>query len=127
MPTYEYACRACGHEWEEIQRISAPPIDVCPACKKVEAQRLISGANFILKGGGWYADLYSSPKPGKANGESKGGESSSKEDSSKGSAKPEAPSSGDTGAKSTTATEPSSKGAAKSEGGPSKATSASAA
>jgi putative FmdB family regulatory protein len=62
MPTYEYACSACGHEWEEIQRITAPPIEVCPKCTKASAHRLISGGtNFILKGGGWYSDLYASP------------------------------------------------------------------
>jgi putative FmdB family regulatory protein len=61
MPTYEYGCRACGQEWEEMQRITAPPTEVCPKCGKPEAHRLISGGtNFILKGGGWYSDLYSS-------------------------------------------------------------------
>ncbi|MGD0676848.1 MAG: FmdB family zinc ribbon protein [Polyangiaceae bacterium] len=63
MPTYEYACDACGHEWEEMQRITAPPIEVCPKCSAPSAHRLISGGtNFILKGGGWYSDLYASPK-----------------------------------------------------------------
>jgi putative FmdB family regulatory protein len=62
MPTYEYACSACGHEWEESQRIVDPPIDVCPKCAKSDAHRLISrGTGFILKGGGWYSDLYASP------------------------------------------------------------------
>ena len=62
MPTYEYACSACGHEWEEIQRITAPPIDTCPKCAKSTAHRLISaGTHFVLKGGGWYSDLYASP------------------------------------------------------------------
>jgi putative FmdB family regulatory protein len=65
MPTYEYACAACGHEWEEMQRITAAPIEVCPKCGASAAHRLISGGtNFILKGGGWYSDLYSSAKPG---------------------------------------------------------------
>jgi putative FmdB family regulatory protein len=63
MPTYEYACKSCGHEWEEIQKISEAPLTECPECHQAEAQRLISGGNFILKGGGWYADLYSSSKP----------------------------------------------------------------
>jgi putative FmdB family regulatory protein len=63
MPTYEYACKSCGHEWEEIQKISEAPLTECPECHQAEAQRLISGGNFILKGGGWYADLYSSAKP----------------------------------------------------------------
>ena len=64
MPTYEYACTACGSEWEESQRITAPPLEVCPKCGKASAHRLISaGGGFILKGGGWYSDLYSSAKP----------------------------------------------------------------
>jgi putative FmdB family regulatory protein len=63
MPTYEYACGACGHQWEVVQRITEAPVELCPACAKTEAHRLISrGTNFILKGGGWYSDLYASPK-----------------------------------------------------------------
>ncbi|MBL8720429.1 MAG: zinc ribbon domain-containing protein [Myxococcales bacterium] len=54
MPTYEYACRACGHHFEEIHKISDPPVEVCPKCGEKQAQRLISQGNFILKGGGWY-------------------------------------------------------------------------
>ncbi len=43
--------------------IAEPPTTVCPKCAKAEAHRLISGGtNFILKGGGWYSDLYSSSK-----------------------------------------------------------------
>jgi len=64
MPTYEYACGACGHQWEQVQRIVEAPIEVCPKCAQSAAHRLISGGtNFILKGGGWYSDLYSSAKP----------------------------------------------------------------
>jgi len=63
MPTYEYACGACGHQWDEVQRITEPPLELCPKCTKSAAHRLISGGtNFILKGGGWYSDLYSTPK-----------------------------------------------------------------
>jgi putative FmdB family regulatory protein len=62
MPTYEYVCTACGNEFEEIQKISEPPLEVCPKCGKSTAKRQISGGNFILKGGGWYADLYSSSR-----------------------------------------------------------------
>jgi putative FmdB family regulatory protein len=63
MPTYEYACASCGNAWEEIQKITEAPVEVCPKCAKSTAKRQISGGNFILKGGGWYADLYSSAKP----------------------------------------------------------------
>jgi putative FmdB family regulatory protein len=65
MPTYEYVCSSCGNQWEEVQKISEPPIKKCPKCAKKTAKRQISGGNFILKGGGWYADLYSSAKPPK--------------------------------------------------------------
>jgi putative FmdB family regulatory protein len=64
MPTYEYGCSACGHEWEEVQRITEAPNEACPKCGERKAHRLISGGtNFILKGGGWYSDLYASQKP----------------------------------------------------------------
>ena len=64
MPTYDYGCDACGAQWELEQRITADPIKKCPKCGKMKAKRLITtGGNFILKGGGWYSDLYSSPNP----------------------------------------------------------------
>ncbi len=60
--TYEYVCTACGHAWEAEQSISAAPLKTCPNCHQETAKRQISGgAGFILKGGGWYADLYGSP------------------------------------------------------------------
>ncbi len=63
MPTYNYACEACGHEWELEQRISENPVKKCPECGKMKARRMISGSgNFILKGAGWYSDLYHKPK-----------------------------------------------------------------
>jgi putative FmdB family regulatory protein len=69
--TYEYACTACGHAWEAEQSISAAPLTECPHCHQANAKRQISGgAGFILKGGGWYADLYSSSGAAKATPES---------------------------------------------------------
>lgn len=61
MPTYEYACSECHNEWEEEQSIKEDALKICPKCHRESAHRQISrGAGFILKGGGWYADLYSS-------------------------------------------------------------------
>ncbi|WP_394828665.1 FmdB family zinc ribbon protein [Pendulispora albinea] len=78
MPTYEYACSNCQNQWEELQKISEPASTVCPKCHQSTARRQISAGNFILKGGGWYADLYSSTKPsGKSNGSSSESSSSS--------------------------------------------------
>jgi putative FmdB family regulatory protein len=63
MPVYEYQCAACGHEFEREQRISEDPIKKCPSCGKQKVKRLISRTSFVLKGGGWYGDLYASQKP----------------------------------------------------------------
>ena len=85
MPTYEYVCTACGSDWEEIQKISEAPVEVCPKCGKHTAKRQISGGNFILKGGGWYADLYSSSSGKKESG----GKDAGKKDSGGGETKSE--------------------------------------
>ena len=86
MPTYDYQCEKCGHEWEREQRITEDPIKTCPKCKSRKAKRLLSAPGFILKGGGWYSDLYSSPPPGSS--KSSASESSSSS-SSNGTSKPE--------------------------------------
>jgi putative FmdB family regulatory protein len=83
MPTYEYVCKACNHEFEKEQRISDAPLKTCPQCKAKQAKRLISRTSFHLKGGGWYSDLYSSTgkKSAKKEGESKPAAESAKSDS----------------------------------------------
>jgi putative FmdB family regulatory protein len=65
--TYEYVCEACGNQWEAEQSIKAAPLVKCVSCGEDKAKRLISGGTgFLLKGGGWYADLYGSPGSGAA-------------------------------------------------------------
>lgn len=73
MPIYEYACAACGLEFEEWQKITAEPVRVCPKCQEPKVERLISRTAFQLKGGGWYSDLYSSSSKSSAT-DSKGGD-----------------------------------------------------
>ncbi len=54
MPTYQYRCPHCGHEFEEFQSITDDPIDTCPKCGN-RPQRLISGgAGLLFKGSGFY-------------------------------------------------------------------------
>lgn len=101
--TYEYVCIACQHAWEEEQRISAAPLTTCPQCHQETAKRQVSGgAGFILKGSGWYADLYSSAKPGSGNSESKkeSGAESKKESSTESKKSTESSSSSSTPASS---------------------------
>jgi putative FmdB family regulatory protein len=86
MPTYEYACDACHHEFEVVQSIKDDPISKCPKCKKPKARRMIAGTGFILKGGGWYSDLYSGP----SNKKSSASESSAPKSESSGKGKTDA-------------------------------------
>jgi len=81
--TYEYVCTSCQHVWEAEQSISAAPLKLCPNCKNETAKRQVSGgAGFILKGGGWYSDLYAS-SPKKSGDSGSEGSSSSKSAESK--------------------------------------------
>ena len=61
MPTYEYRCSECGHEFEEFQLITSKPIRKCPSCGKNKVDRLIGcGAGVIFKGSGFYQTDYRS-------------------------------------------------------------------
>jgi putative FmdB family regulatory protein len=83
MPTYEYLCEKCEHEFEREQRISDPPIKTCPKCRSRRVKKLISRTSFVLKGGGWYSDLYASSKgDSKKEGDSESSSSSSDSSSS---------------------------------------------
>ncbi len=62
MPTYEYRCSGCGHEFEQFQQMSEKPLKKCPRCGGV-LQRLIgTGAGLILKGSGFHQNDYGSSR-----------------------------------------------------------------
>ncbi|TMB00857.1 MAG: zinc ribbon domain-containing protein [Deltaproteobacteria bacterium] len=67
MPIYEYRCEQCGI-FEEMQRITDPPLERCPKCRR-KVQRLISSTSFQLKGSGWYVTDYA--RAGSGNGRDK--------------------------------------------------------
>ncbi|HEX5067322.1 MAG TPA: zinc ribbon domain-containing protein [Myxococcota bacterium] len=91
MPVYEYACEKCGHEFEASQRITDEPIKTCPKCKARKVKRLISQTSFVLKGGGWYSDLYSSGGKDKGGDKDKGEKSADSAATSTTETKSEAP------------------------------------
>lgn len=70
MPTYEYVCEKCGHQFEQFQPISAKPLTTCPEdqCSRKtwgrgKVKRAISGgAGMIFKGSGFYITDYRSDK-----------------------------------------------------------------
>ncbi len=61
MPTYDYVCEDCDHQFELFQSIKARPIRKCPKCGKLSVHRLIgAGAGIIFKGSGFYETDYRS-------------------------------------------------------------------
>ncbi len=54
MPIYEYQCKACGHAFDALQKMSDSPLVDCPDCEEPQLRKLLSAPNFRLKGGGWY-------------------------------------------------------------------------
>jgi putative FmdB family regulatory protein len=72
MPTYEYACQKCGHEFEQFQSMSSAPLKKCPKCGKNGLKRLVgAGAGLIFKGSGFYITDYKNKGSDKAAGDKK--------------------------------------------------------
>jgi putative FmdB family regulatory protein len=61
MPTYEYQCQHCGHEFELFQQMSDSVKKKCPECKTLKLKRLIgAGSAVVFKGSGFYETDYRS-------------------------------------------------------------------
>jgi len=108
MPTYEYVCEKCQHQFEKVQSISEPALKTCPkelcpqkSWGKGKVKRLIvAGAGLIFKGSGFYITDYRSEKykeaakkdnpaaTTSAGGESKAGSSSTESKTPKTESKP---------------------------------------
>ena len=67
MPTYQYECSACGHEFEVMQSMTEERLIKCPKCNKKKLERLIgSGTGIIFKGSGFYETDYKKKEPTKS-------------------------------------------------------------
>ncbi len=60
MPTYEYQCIKCGHQFEKLQSIKASPLKSCPVCNGPVERLIGNGSGLIFKGAGFYATEYRS-------------------------------------------------------------------
>ena len=63
MPTYEYRCLDCEHEFEVFQSIKANPVGSCPECGGGVSKMFSAGAGLIFKGSGFYITDYKNKKP----------------------------------------------------------------
>ena len=69
MPTYEYACPKCGHQFEQFQSMRDEPLKKCPKCRRAGVKRLVgSGAGLIFKGTGFYITDYKNKTGAKVDG-----------------------------------------------------------
>ncbi len=67
MPTYDYICDECGHEFEAYESIMVKPRTECPECKLPKLRRKIGpGAAILFKGSGFYQTDYRSDSYKKA-------------------------------------------------------------
>jgi putative FmdB family regulatory protein len=94
MPTYDYECDACEHEFELFQSITEPLKRKCPECGKMKLRRLFgTGAAVVFKGSGFYQTDYRSEsykkaaekdkKPDKKSSDSKSSDKSTKKKTDK--------------------------------------------
>jgi len=96
VPTYQYACTACGHQLEAVQSFADDPLTECPVCEG-RLRKLFSAVGIVFKGSGFYrTDSRSggtATDPAKSSdtksGESKSGDSGSSGGSSE--SKPSTP------------------------------------
>ena len=98
MPIYAFACAACGHQFDRLQKMSDPDPATCPECSANAVSRQMTAPSFRLSGSGWYETDFKkdgdtkrnlTEKSEGASGGSKPG-SAPKADSAKAEAKPAA-------------------------------------
>ncbi|MFU8870788.1 FmdB family zinc ribbon protein [Micromonospora sp. SL4-19] len=100
VPTYQYACTACGHQLEAVQSFADEPLTECPACEG-RLRKLFNSVGIVFKGSGFYrTDSRSSGSEAAASTTSK----PAKSESSSGSSSSSSGSTGSTNGSSTSPT-----------------------
>jgi putative FmdB family regulatory protein len=76
VPTYQYACTACGHQLEAVQSFSDAALTECPVCEG-RLRKLFSSVGIVFKGSGFYRTDSRNGSPESASSDSKTSESKS--------------------------------------------------
>ena len=90
MPIYAFACDACGHAFDRLQKLSDADPAVCPACAAPAVRRQLTAPQFRLSGAGWYETDFKKDGDSKRNLAGEGGEGAKPAAEAKPDAKPEA-------------------------------------
>lgn len=90
MPTYVYACKSCGHRFEQYQSFSEDSLTTCPECAQEALRKVFDSVGIVFKGSGFYstdsATSGASTPSGSASSSAESSSSSSGEASSSSSA-----------------------------------------
>ena len=87
MPTYVYACKSCGHRFEQYQSFSEDSLRTCPECAQEALRKVFDSVGIVFKGPGFYSTDSSTAGASTASSDSSGASSansSSTESSSSG-------------------------------------------
>lgn len=104
MPTYQYACTACGHQLEAVQSFTDEPLSDCPSCEG-RLRKVFNSVGIVFKGSGFYR---TDSRSGEGKIPANGGSATDKPATEK----KDAPASGSTGSGGTTSNAGSSGGSA---------------
>ena len=55
MPTYVYACKSCGHRFEQYQSFSEDSLTTCPECTQETLRKVFDSVGIVFKGSGFYS------------------------------------------------------------------------
>ncbi len=80
MPTYEYRCKECSHDFEVVQAFTDDALTKCPACKKTALKKVYGNVGIAFKGSGFYKNDARSSSSKKASTSTDSGDSAAKGD-----------------------------------------------
>ncbi|MFL6002225.1 MAG: FmdB family zinc ribbon protein [Nocardioides sp.] len=91
MPTYQYACRECGHAFEQFQSFSDDALSECPECSG-RLRKVFNAVGVVFKGSGFYRTDSRSPEKTDSGTKEKTDSGTKKDSADSGSSsKPETP------------------------------------
>jgi putative FmdB family regulatory protein len=77
MPTYQYACRSCGHRFDVVQGFDESALTTCPDCGEEQLRKLFGNVGVVFKGSGFYRNDSRSGKAKATGGSDKPSEAAS--------------------------------------------------
>ena len=54
MPTYEYRCKSCGHQFDIVQAFTDDSLTECPSCGEAQLKKVFGNVGITFKGSGFY-------------------------------------------------------------------------